>query len=52
MKSVNGQLIEEGFDLQPFESGDLPPDLTYQKLLTPYGLLFYLFTGDISDASP
>ena len=52
MKSVNGQLIAEGFDLQPFETGDLPDDLTYQKLMSPYGLLFYLFTGDISDAQP
>ncbi|MCY3779203.1 MAG: hypothetical protein OXG78_02750 [Chloroflexi bacterium] len=52
MKEVNGQLIAEGFDLQPFESGDLPADLTYQKLMTPFGILFYLFTGDISDANP
>ena len=52
MKEVNAQLIDEGFDLKPFESGDIPADLTYQRLMTPYGLLFYLFTGDISEAKP
>ncbi len=52
MKSVNADLVAEGFQLMPFDSGGDPADLTYQKLLTPYGLMFYLFTGDISDASP
>ena len=52
MKTVNAQLLAEGFDLQPFESGLPPDDLSYRKLLTPYGQLFYLFTGDISEAKP
>lgn len=52
MKEVNAQLLEEGFDLQPFETGLPPDDLSYRKLLTPYGQLFYLFTGDISEAKP
>ena len=52
MKEVNGQLKAEGFDLQPFDTSSDPDDLTWQKLMTPYGLLFYLFTGDISDAQP
>ena len=52
MKSVNASLIDEGFELTPFETGDLTGDLAYQKLMTPFGLLFYLFTGDISDAQP
>ncbi|MYD09833.1 MAG: hypothetical protein F4X02_07285 [Chloroflexi bacterium] len=52
MKQVNADLVAEGFNLQPFDSGTLPDDLTYQKLMTPYGILFYLFTGDISDAQP
>ncbi len=52
MKEVNASLLAEGFDLKPFESGGLPDDLTYQKLMTPYGILFYLFTGDISEAKP
>ncbi len=52
MKEVNGQLIAEGFDLQPFDNSADPSDHTYMKLMTPYGLMFYLFTGDISDASP
>ena len=52
MKAVNAQLLAEGFDLQPFETGLPPKDLSYRKLLTPYGQLFYLFTGDISEAKP
>ena len=52
MKSVNADLLAEGFALRPFDTAGDPADLTYQKLLTPYGILFYLFTGDISDASP
>ncbi len=52
MKSVNAQLLDEGFALQPFDNSADPSDLTYQKLLTPFGLLFYLFTGDISEAQP
>ncbi len=52
MKEVNGQLKGEGFDLQPFDTSGDPEDLSWQKLMTPYGLLFYLFTGDISDAQP
>ena len=52
MKAVNADLLAEGFDLQPFDSSTLPEDLTYQKLMTPYGILFYLFTGDISEAQP
>ncbi len=52
MKAVNTQLQAEGFELKPFEAGDLPADLAYQKLMTPYGILFYLFTGDISEAKP
>ncbi|MDE2748347.1 MAG: hypothetical protein OXI34_05245 [Chloroflexota bacterium] len=52
MKDVNGQLKAEGFDLQPFDTSGDPDDLTWQKLMTPYGLMFYLFTGDISDAQP
>lgn len=52
MKEVNTQLQDEGFALSPFTAGDLPPDLAYQKLMTPFGLMFYLFTGDISEAKP
>lgn len=52
MKAVNGQLQAEGFDLQPFDAGDDPDDLSWRKLMTPFGLMFYLFTGDISDAQP
>ena len=52
MDEVNAQLVEEGFDLQPFDAGLDPADLSYRKLLTPYGQLFYLFKGDISDANP
>ena len=52
MKAVNESLLEEGFELTPFEMGDLPPDPAYQRLMTPYGTLFYLFTGDISEAKP
>lgn len=52
MKSVNADLADAGFALQPFDADGDPADLTYQKLMTPYGILFYLFTGDISDAQP
>lgn len=52
MKEVNGQLKAEGFDLQPFDASGDPDDLTWQKLMTPFGLMFYLFTGDISEAQP
>ena len=52
MKEVNGQLKAEGFDLQPFDSNSAPDDLSWQRLMTPFGLLFYLFTGDISEAQP
>ena len=52
MKQVNADLVAEGFDLQPFDDSSEPDDLTYQRLMTPYGLLFYLFTGDISEAKP
>ena len=52
MKEVNGQLKAEGFDLTPFDTSADPDDLTWQKLMTPYGLMFYLFTGDISEATP
>jgi len=51
MAQINRELLAEGFDLQPFDGSD-PEDLSYRKLMTPYGLLFYLFTGDISDAQP
>lgn len=52
MKEVNAQLKAEGFDLQPFDDSSAPEDLSWQKLMTPYGLMFYLFTGDISEAQP
>ncbi|MCY3917273.1 MAG: hypothetical protein OXG49_14795 [Chloroflexi bacterium] len=52
MKEVNGQLKAEGFDLQPFDTSSAPDDLSWQKLMTPFGLMFYLFTGDISEAQP
>ena len=52
MKVVNADLLAEGFDLQPFDASGDPGDLSYQKLMTPYGLMFYLFTGDISEAQP
>ena len=52
MKAVNTRLASEGFDLQPFEQGLPPEDMSYRKLVSPWGLLFYLCTGDISEAKP
>ncbi len=52
MKEVNADLLEEGFDLQPFDVSAAHDDLSWRKLMTPFGLLFYLFVGDISEAQP
>ncbi len=52
MKAVNEQLVAEGFELGAFmDSGD-DSDLSHATLMTPYGIKFYLFTGDISEAKP
>lgn len=52
MKAVNEALVEEGFELGAFmDSGDAK-DLSHATLMTPYGIKFYLFTGDISEAKP
>lgn len=51
MKAVNESLVAEGFVLDKFM--DAPDDdLTHATLMTPYGIKFYLFTGDISEAKP
>lgn len=52
MKAVNDALKTEGFDVEPFE--DLPDKtvLTHTTLLTPFGVKFNLFTGDISKENP
>ena len=52
MKDVNAQLAAEGFQLAPFMDAPADGDLTHATLMTPYGLKFYLFTGDISEAKP
>ncbi len=52
MKAVNEQLTAEGFELGAFmDSGDAD-DLSHATLMSPYGIKFYLFTGDISEAKP
>ena len=52
MKEVNAKLVEEGFELEPFMDSPDESDLTHSTLMTPYGIKFYLFTGDISEAKP
>ena len=52
MKDVNVKLVEEGFVLEPFMDSPDESDLTHSTLMTPYGIKFYLFTGDISEAKP
>ena len=52
MKDVNTRLIEEGFELDAFMDGLDPDDLSHRTLTTPWGIKFYLFTGDISEAKP
>ncbi len=52
MKAVNEQLVAEGFKLEAFMENPDEGDLTHATLMTPYGIKFYLFTGDISEAKP
>ena len=52
MKDVNTDLVAEGFELEPFMDAPADGDLTHATLMTPYGIKFYLFTGDISEAKP
>lgn len=52
MKDVNAQLVAEGFQLEPFMDGGAEDDLSHATLMTPFGIKFYLFTGDISEAKP
>ena len=52
MKDVNAKLVEQGFELEPFMDSPDESDLTHATLMTPYGIKFYLFTGDISEAKP
>ena len=52
MKAVNEQLVAEGFKLGAFMESPDEGDLAHVTLMTPYGIKFYLFTGDISEAKP
>ncbi len=52
MKAVNEALVEEGFELGAFMEGGEGNDLSHATLMTPFGIKFYLFTGDISEAKP
>ncbi len=52
MKAVNEALVEEGFELGPFMDSGEGDDLSHATLMTPFGIKFYLFTGDISEAKP
>ena len=45
MKDVNSNLVEEGFELEPFMDSPDDSDLTHATLMTPYGIKFYLFTA-------
>lgn len=53
MKDINKALMEEGFELVPFmEDNSKEGEIEHATLMSPYGLKFYLFTGDISKANP
>ncbi len=52
MKDVNEQLVVDGFELEKFMDAEDESGLTHATLMTPYGIKFYLFTGDISEAKP
>lgn len=52
MKDINEALADEGFEMQAFMENPDDDTLTHATLMTPYGLKFYMFTGDISEANP
>ena len=52
MKDINTTLVEEGFKLESFMESPDDNSLEHATLMTPYGIKFYLFTGDISEANP
>lgn len=52
MKDINHALADEGFQVEAFMENPNEGTLTYATLMTPYGIKFYLFTGDISKANP
>ena len=52
MKAVNEQLAAEGFALERFMDAPDDGDMSHATLMTPFGIKFYLFTGDISEAKP
>ena len=52
MKDINENLADEGFELGAFTEEPSDDSLTHATLMSPYGIKFYLFTGDISKAKP
>jgi hypothetical protein len=52
MTNINQTLVDEGFQLEAFMENPDDNTLTHATLMTPYGIKFYLFTGDISQANP
>lgn len=52
MKDINAKLKADGFALEPFMDNKDDAVLTHATLMTPYGIKFYLFTGDISKENP
>lgn len=52
MKDINQALMDEGFAIEAFMENPDDNTFTHATLMTPYGLKYYLFTGDISAANP
>lgn len=54
MKAINKALMDEGFPLDGFMGEEITDkaNTEHATLMTPYGLKFYLFTGDITRENP
>jgi len=52
MKDVNATLKKEGIAIAPYEENKDDKVVTHATLMTPYGLKFYFFTGDINKDNP
>jgi len=52
MKAVNNALKADGFAVQPIPEVEDKNDLSYTTLMTPFGVQFYLFTGDVTPENP
>jgi len=52
MTAVNDALKADGFAVEPIPDLEEGAELSHTTLMTPFGMQFYLFTGEISPENP